>query len=172
MPRNTTAGFTLIELLITLAVLGVLLSIGVPAFRVWMQNTQVRNAADAVLNGIQLARTEAVRRNVNVEFALGNSADWVVQQASPRTLIQSRPAESGGTNKTQIDTQPADASIVTFSALGGVTSNLDASSSLRQVDVTAPGSPPGVRRLSIVISINGSPRMCDRDLPTTDTRAC
>jgi type IV fimbrial biogenesis protein FimT len=172
MPRKTPAGFTLIELLITIAVLGVLLSVGVPAFRVWMQNTQVRNAADAVLNGIQLARTEAVRRNLNVEFALGSSADWTVQQASPRTFIQSRVAESGMTNKAQIDTQPGGASTVTFSPLGGVTNNIDGSSTLQQIDVTAPGSPPGVRRLSIVISINGSPRMCDRDLPTTDTRAC
>jgi type IV fimbrial biogenesis protein FimT len=137
-----------------------------------MQNTQVRNAADAILNGIQLARTEAVRRNTNVEFALGNSADWTVSQASPRIVIQTRVAEEGMTNKTQIDQQPADASIVTFSPLGGVVPNLDASTQLRQVDITAPGSPAGVRRLSIVISVNGSARMCDRDLPVSDTRAC
>jgi type IV fimbrial biogenesis protein FimT len=172
MPRKTPFGFTLIELLITIAVLGLMLTLGVPAFRVWMQNTQVRNAADAILNGLQLARSEAVRRNLNVEFALGNSADWTVQQASPRQVIQARSAQGGMTDRTQVNQQPAGATIVTFSPLGGVTTNLDASTTMRQVDVTFPGQPPGVRRLSIVISTNGSPRMCDQDLPSSDTRSC
>jgi type IV fimbrial biogenesis protein FimT len=172
MLTKRQAGFTLIELLIALAVLGVLLGLGVPAFRVWMQNTQVRNAADAVLNGIQLARAEAVRRNQNVEFALGNGAEWTVAQASPRIDIQTRVAEEGQTQLAQIDVQPPGATIVTYSPLGGVTTNLDASNTLRRVDIQAPGAPAGVRRLSVVISVNGSPRMCDRDLPTTDTRSC
>lgn len=172
MPTNRQAAFTLIELMITVAVLGVLLGLGVPAFRVWMQNTQVRNAADAILNGVQLARAEAVRRNQNVEFALGNGAEWTVAQASPRVNIQSRVAEEGQTDKAQIDTQPGGATIVTYSPLGGVTTNLDASNTLRRIDIQAPSAPAGVRRLSVVISVNGSPRMCDRDLPATDTRSC
>jgi type IV fimbrial biogenesis protein FimT len=172
MLTKRQAAFTLIELLITLAVLGVLLGLGVPAFRVWMQNTQVRNAADAVLNGVQMARAEAVRRNMNVEFALGTGAEWTVAQASPRTVIQSRVAEEGQTDRAQIDAQPAGATIVTYSPLGGVTTNLDASTTLRRIDIQTPGASPGVRRLSVVISVNGSPRMCDRDLPTTDTRSC
>jgi type IV fimbrial biogenesis protein FimT len=172
MRINSQAGFTLIELMITIAVLGVLIGLGVPSFRLWMQNTQVRNAADAILNGVQLARAEAVRRNMNVEFALGNGAEWTVEQASPRTAIQSRAAEEGQTNKAQIDALPAGATIVTYSPLGGVTPNLDASMTLRRIDIQAPGAPAGVRRLSVVISVNGSPRMCDRDLPATDTRSC
>jgi type IV fimbrial biogenesis protein FimT len=172
MHTKTQAAFTLIELMITVAVLGVLLGLGIPAFRVWMQNTQVRNAADAILNGVQLARAEAVRRNMNVEFAMGNGAEWTVAQASPRTAIQDRVAEEGQTDQAQIDTQPAGATIVTFSPLGGPTLNLDASFRLRRVDIQAPGAPAGVRRLSVVISDNGSARMCDRDLPASDTRSC
>ncbi len=66
-PQN---GFTLIELMISLVVLGVLISLGAPGFVEWLQNQQIRAAAEATLNGLQVARGEAVRRNTPVRFQL------------------------------------------------------------------------------------------------------
>ena len=65
-------GFSLIELMITLAVLGMLLAIGLPNMGTWLQNTQIRNAAESINSGLQFARAEAVKRNTTVRFQLVN----------------------------------------------------------------------------------------------------
>jgi len=66
---------SLIELMIGLAILGILLGLGIPAFTTMLQNLQIRSAAEAVVSGLQTARNEAVRRNTTVRFQLVNSMD-------------------------------------------------------------------------------------------------
>ena len=68
--RTPQRGFTIIEVMISLVVLGVLLALGAPGFIEWLQNQQIRAAAEATLNGLQVARGEAVRRNTPVRFQL------------------------------------------------------------------------------------------------------
>ena len=82
-------GFTIIEVLITLAVLGVLLALGVPGFIEWLQNQQIRAAAEATLNGLQVARGEAVRRNTPVRFQLVSdlTSTCVLSSDSPTTPV-------------------------------------------------------------------------------------
>lgn len=74
-PHRAAGGFTLIELLIGVAIVGILLSLGVPAFSDYMRNTRVRTHADAINSALKLARSEAVRRNVYVRFQLVNTMD-------------------------------------------------------------------------------------------------
>ena len=104
-------GFTIIEVLITLAVLGVLLALGTPGFVEWLQNQQIRAAAEATLNGLQVARGEAVRRNTPVRFQLVSdltsscvlasdsvtapvSVSWVVSLADPSGACD-QPTDNG-----------------------------------------------------------------------------
>lgn len=173
--RRRQFGVTLIELMIGIVVLAVLMSLAMPMFAEWMASTRIRNASDALLNGLQLARTEALRRNKNVEFRLGNNSDWQVWQAAPAVQVQSRVSQEGRSNLAVVVPTPGDSSTVTFSPLGGVVSNLDASSTLTQLDIqAATGSPASVRPLRIVIPSSGGSRMCDpgSDLQANDTRSC
>jgi type IV fimbrial biogenesis protein FimT len=74
-------GMTLIELLLALAVMSCLLLVGTPSFSRWIQETQIRAAAESVQTGLQLARGEAVRRNRPVQFLLkdaGGLVEWEV----------------------------------------------------------------------------------------------
>ena len=61
-------GVTLIELMIGLAIVALVLFVAVPSFGIFLQNSQIRNAAGSVLDGLQLARNEAIRRNSPVRF--------------------------------------------------------------------------------------------------------
>ena len=63
-------GFTLVELLVGLTLLAVLLGLGVPAMGTYLQNSKLASAAASYYSGLQIARTEAIRRNVRTEFVL------------------------------------------------------------------------------------------------------
>jgi type IV fimbrial biogenesis protein FimT len=173
--RKATQGLTLVEMLIGLAVLGLLLGLGVPSFMVWMQSQQVRNAADAVLNGMQLARAEAIRRNKPVAFALGDQSSWVVTQVNPKLDIQSRSAAEGSP-KVNVTADPVGTYAVTFDALGGPTDNPDGSMRFDSLLFKSQVSNSAIRTLQIVVSVSGTIRMCDPDpnneLKADDPRRC
>lgn len=65
-PISTNNGFTLIELIITLVVAGVLLGIGVPNFRSFLQNSRITTQSNEAVANFSLARSEAVARRKNV----------------------------------------------------------------------------------------------------------
>lgn len=167
-------GVTIIELMIAVVLLSLLVGIGVPTFRSWIQNSQVRTGADAVLNGIQLARAEAIRRNKPVEFILRDGTDWSVVLVSPRTTLQERTGSEGSKNA-EFEVEPAGADRITFNPMGAPASkNQDGSMPIQSIDITSSQDVSGLRPLRIVVSVSGSVRMCDPDenLLADDPRRC
>lgn len=59
-------GFTLIELLITLVIVGVLLTVGVPALKTFMQSGQLVASTNELLSAFHIARSESVKSNARV----------------------------------------------------------------------------------------------------------
>jgi type IV fimbrial biogenesis protein FimT len=177
MARAAQAGISLIEVLITIAILGVVMALGMPAYGTWIQNTQIRTAAESIMNGLQTAKNEAVRRNVNVQFKLdsGSSSQWRVNLGSSPddNPLQSRSGDEGTPNATVTRT-PGDADTVTFSSLGRVVANADATASLTQLDVdnTQIAVVADRRNLRIIIPPGGAFRMCDPKVAAGDPRAC
>jgi type IV fimbrial biogenesis protein FimT len=55
-------GFTLIELMVTIAVLGILLSIGIPSYQNMVLNSRITAQANQVITALNYARSEAVKR--------------------------------------------------------------------------------------------------------------
>jgi type IV fimbrial biogenesis protein FimT len=181
-------GFSLIEMMIAIALVGVLMAIGIPAFRTWTGNAQIRTGAEGVISGLQIARNEAVRRNVNVQFQMqddpaplpANFLGWNVSIESDGTIIQQRSGNEG--SKSAIATVlPAGVDTVTFTGLGrlrldgaGVPRNQDNSLALQFVDVTSQTlSAADSRALRIEIDTSGLVRMCDpKVVAASDTRIC
>lgn len=63
---RTNRGFTLVELMVTVAVLAILLTIGIPAFQNILDKRRLTGAAEQLYSDLQYARTEAIKRNTNV----------------------------------------------------------------------------------------------------------
>ena len=64
MTKNT--GFTLIELIVTLAVAAILITVAGPNFLTFIQNNRLTAQANEMVGSLQLARSEAVKRNLDV----------------------------------------------------------------------------------------------------------
>lgn len=176
--RQKQAGVTLIELMIGIAILSLLMVMGAPSFSLWMQNTQVRTAAESTLNGLQLARTEAVRRNTKVRFTLTDATGavaWTVGcvnvTADCPADIQSRNANEGGANPragaafavgTLGTALTAGANLpagVTFDGIGRIpTANIG--TDITRIDVTNAAN-ANTRRMVVLVGTGGQTRMCD-----------
>ena len=164
--KHKPAGVTLIDMMIAIAILAILVSAAYPSFRGMLMNSQVRNAAESVVNGMQKARAEAVSRNRNVEFVLASdtSNSWTVRLAVAGDTIESRASGEGSTNVVT-STVPANATTVTFNNLGGIVE----AAPLTQVNFSANGA---TRSLQVRLLAGGTPRMCDPAFAAGDPRAC
>jgi len=179
--RRRQRGVTIIELVIGLVVVSVLLALGIPSFKSWMINSQIRNASEAVLNGIQLARANAIQQNRLIVFDLSNGAtpvNWRVYLEGNKVSgpdIQTWSADEGAKN-TVLTAAAGSGTVVTFNGLGQRVANNDGSAMLTQIGVTSSASSAAeIRSLNVVIGASGSIKMCDPDpvlVAHSDPRAC
>ena len=202
IPAGTTVarrerGLTMIELIIGIAIMALVLALGMPSISQWLNNSQIRTAAEGVLAGLQLARGEAVRRNTNVRFQLVSTltsactastsgTHWIVSLADPAGKCNIAPSETtspqtiqvrDGTETPKAVLSATGAALVTFTGSG----RPSGSTYMTQVDITNPtggvcehvtaGSP--MRCLRIIITSGGRIKMCDPKVSdTTDPRYC
>ena len=178
-------GFTLIETMVALAVASVLLVAAVPGFKTWIQNVQIRRAAEAVLKGLPMARSEAVSRNTPVVFAMDANTGWTVgcvtvQDPQCPAVIQQRVSQQGTQPATASFTNMTAAGSLQFDGTGRISAGLQTAANSALFDITAPTGTCAadggeLKCLRVVASPFGQLRMCDPALTTTmpgDARAC
>ena len=171
-------GFTLIELIVVLAIFGLLFALGMPSLQAFLRNSQIRNAAEAMSNGLQIARAQAIQRNVLVQFVVtpGTPSSWGVNSiVGGQPVLVQRWSATEGSEATNVATND-DNITATFNGLGRLVSpNPDGTASLTQIDVSS-SSTAGteIRPMRVVVSPSGSIRMCDpsTSLPAGDPRSC
>jgi type IV fimbrial biogenesis protein FimT len=166
-------GFTLIELMIGITILAIVITAGLPSYRQWIQNTQIRNASESILNGMQRARAEAVSRNTNVAFTLGGGSLWTVTQVSNGDPVDSKPNAEVPADVVVTPT-PNDATTITFGNLGGRVNNADGTPPITRIDIDSSTlAAEDSRDLRITIDAGGGVRMCDPTVVSeADPRLC
>jgi len=65
---SRSKGFTLIELIITIAVLGVVISLAAPSFNSLIRNTKSTTLTGEFVAALNFARTEAIKRGRNISI--------------------------------------------------------------------------------------------------------
>jgi type IV fimbrial biogenesis protein FimT len=90
MNLRPQTGFTLWELLITLLVAGILIGIGVPNIMEFQRNSTMTAAANQLLTGLIMARTEAVKRQVPVGLCLSANPTAPNPTCSPNPIVDAQ----------------------------------------------------------------------------------
>ena len=76
MANRNQSGFTLYELLITIVIIGIVLTFGIPNFGVFTQNSRITSTANDLHSSFYLGRSEAARSKSNITIcASANSMD-------------------------------------------------------------------------------------------------
>lgn len=60
------SGFTLIELMVALAVFGIMLAVGIPSLKVFLERSELTTETNRFVGALSAARVEAVKRNLAV----------------------------------------------------------------------------------------------------------
>lgn len=174
LTRSIQRGFTLIELVIVIVLTAVLVTLAVPSFQIMLANAQIRTATQALYDGLQLARVDAIRRNERVLFTKGAGSDWTVTVDVVGTVVQTR-SSSEGTRQATVAVLPAGATQVTFDSLGRVVANTDASASITTMDIDVPTSlipAADSKEQRVMITGGGAVRTCDPNAAANTGTSC
>ena len=115
-------GFTLLELMITVTVAGLVLSVGIPSFNNFVQNSRAVTHTNDMVTAINLARSESTRRSTRIELCSSTdgatcggdndwSTGWIIRRMSDGEVLRAWPARAGGAgvlsgNVSEIQFQP------------------------------------------------------------------
>jgi len=200
MKRPAGRGVTLVELIVVVVLVSMLLALAMPSATAWMRNTQIRNVATAIQNGLQRALVEAMRRNTNVQFSLVSLTDravmdnscalsaagasWVVSLDSPQTKcgvaiddtttprILDLKAAGGGSAQATVEAKDSAGTAASTVLFDGFGRVVNGSG-IATIDVQSSVTGSDYRALRIAIGTGGTIRMCEPAVTaTTDPRAC
>lgn len=162
--RRRQHGFTLVELLVTVTVVALGVMLAAPGASSMITNRKVQGAAQSILDGLNIARVEAVRRNAPVRFAMNaDGRGWTVTHVGSGDTLQS--FTSSDWSGLALTATPA--SGVTFMPTG----LLQTGTQLSQVTVAAPVTDTRTRRVNVFGG--GLIRMCDPEVSAAnDPRRC
>jgi type IV fimbrial biogenesis protein FimT len=174
--RRAQRGFNLIELMVTIAIVALLFTYGMPTFSTWMQNSQLRASAESIMAGLQHARSEAVRLNdtAGVRFSLVAGNAWNVYRVTePGTILQ----QGGGMDlaKNAVVTPDGAVTDITFTPLGQTNPALTLNIDVTHVDTSLKCVADGgeIRCLRVQVRAGGLVRLCDPSVVTVgDPRRC
>ena len=66
LPKTRVKGVTLVELVVAISILAILVSLAIPTFQDYIKNNRVTAQTNEMVSIINLARNEAIRRNLDL----------------------------------------------------------------------------------------------------------
>ncbi len=150
--KHSDTGFTLIELLMTLIVVSIVVSLGAPALSDIIRNNRLTTQTNALVTALNLSRSEAIRRNVNITICASSDQatctndgwenGWIIMDDNNQVLRVFEPLEG-------LSSMASTAQSIQYTPTGfinggvAVTFDLCAKSGApgRQINITPTGRP-------------------------------
>jgi len=117
--------FTMLELLITIAVLGILLSVAIPSFSGMTERYRLKTMIETVVEDLQFARSKAVTDNTNIFVSVSTGSTWcygisstAACDCSTGTTCDLKKVGFGDFNGLSIDGTNTDVSNITYGPIG------------------------------------------------------
>ncbi len=163
--KHHLKGMSLVEIMIAVSIVAIMFAAAAPSFSDWIQNTKIRNAAESIQNGLNLAKSEAVHRNTVAQFVSCGGSSWNVIASSSNASanvcaanaatagwenIQTRPSQNGSNTALVDSSQPT----IGFSGMGKQTSTTDIANS------AATPNPPVAVDFNVSATVNGASCFC------------
>ena len=195
-------GFTLLEAMVVVSIITILALVAGPNLSIWLDNIRIRSASDALQEGLQTARAEAIKRNQNITFWLvsnntdnqidagcelsSTSGSWVVSAGNPEAKCDKEPSttlaprlvakravgDSGG--RVAVNARQADGTTAGTSVTFNGFGRVTNATPIARIDITGVNDDVTYRNLRLMISPAGQIRMCDPSIGSTssDPRKC
>lgn len=173
---HDASGFTLLELMVVVTIIAIFAAIGMPSFSGLIDRYRLKGTADALHAEIQFARTEAIRRNQEVQlvlgtgtgscYGIGTSADCTCDSCD----IRNRTTTAFATDfpGVRID------SVTVAGAAGtgfGFTPRQGTTTAAGEVRITV-GSVRSGQQLTVITGLLGLPRTCSPSGTVAGYPAC
>jgi type IV fimbrial biogenesis protein FimT len=138
-------GFTIIEIMVVVAIMGVMLTIAAPSFVTFTSSQKVKTASFDLYAAMMYARSEAIKRKVNVTVAASGGDwknGWTVVANGVATPLRTQDPLSGVTfsNTTTSVVYRIDGRLTSAAALGVLIQPQTADSSIKnrciRIDLT------------------------------------
>jgi type IV fimbrial biogenesis protein FimT len=155
-PRRHRAGFTLVELMITVAVLAILAAIATPSMQALINANRLAGASSELEATLQLARSEAVRRNARVTVcATTDGTTCAAATAWTRWIVRGRD-NTAGVDDVIRDTTPGASVQISGPAAGIVFRPSGLIEASAQVTACMPTTQPPENRRVTTVMISGA----------------
>lgn len=198
--RPRARGFSLLELMVVVTLVAILALLAAPSMAEWTRNQRIRGGAENLIQGLQLAREEAIRRNRPVSFWLVSdlsrdctlssaSSLWVISINSPWNACNAAPSVTTDPLLVKASDAQALLYVRAFDQSGAAVSQArfdgygrtpDGVNRIAQIEIRDPADADKTdaashtyRSLRVMVLGSGAVRMCDPRITTAgDTRAC
>ena len=175
MSAKSSRGFSLIEVLIALAIAAILLILAAPGYAVWLADSQIKTGAQALASGLRYAQAEAIKRNAPVQLVVDmttKTGGWSAQLGDGTAFVLQAGVWEEGADKVVFTPLPgAGLTTVTFTGLGQIGPNLDATAPFDWIDLTS--TVAGTRPLRVLVGGNRTGiKICDPAFAWPDPKGC
>lgn len=187
---RSVVGVTMIEMSLTLFVLAIVLTLGMPSTALWVHQWQIRANAESLRSALQKSRAEAIARNTKINITLGDAAgipQWRIGCVRLSAIcpgnLQVQVASAGDSLRwgaaSAADAANLSVALVAGAGLPGQVEfhplgdapRITSGSDIARIDVLHPNDSLAGRRV-VRIDGAGNVSICDPSLPASDTRGC